>query len=159
MFHGPFGVHGRLKPENIHRLQDAFGRMQQIARTRGMTVLWENVHWCALREMEDVRTLVRLLPEIGFVLDVKQAYRAGVSPFDMLDAMGDRVRHVHVLDTARDGSLCLPGQGTFDWLRLIRQLQRQGYDGAVILEPYEAQAKDEAALRGSLDFLRRSLQG
>lgn len=154
VFHGPFGVHAPLRPEQIYRLPETFARMQEVAHRHGLTVLWENVHWCALRRPENVAALCELLPEIGFVLDLKQALRAGADPFDMLDAMGPRLRHLHVMDAAPDGSLCLPGQGTLDFPRLFGTLRARGFDGAVILEPYAAQAGDEAALRRSLAYLK-----
>ncbi|MBQ2952980.1 MAG: sugar phosphate isomerase/epimerase [Clostridia bacterium] len=158
VFHGPFGVHAPLKPERIHRLPEVFARMQQIAHERGLTVLWENVHWCALRGPQEVRTMIRLLPEVQFVLDTKQAHRAGFTPEEMLDAMGDRVRHVHALDVAADGTLCLPPEGVIDWPDLMRRLRLQGFDGTVVLEPYEYLARDGAALSASLQNLRAAAQ-
>lgn len=157
VFHGPFGVHAPLKPAQIWRLQETMARMQEIAGRSGMSVLWENVHWCALRGPEDVRSVRELLPEMRFVLDVKQAHRAGVDPFDMLDAMGDRLAHVHVLDVAQNGQLCLPGEGVLDWQRLFRRLRGMDFAGSVILEPYGKQAEDEDALRRGLAFLRRRM--
>ena len=154
VFHGPFGVHGPLQPESIHRLPEVFGRMQEIAHARGLTVLWENVHWCALRSPAEVETLIRLLPEVQFVLDTKQAHLAGVAPQEMLRAMGSRVKHVHALDVGADGRLCLPGQGQTDWHGLMQQLRRQGFDGTVVLEPYGQQAADEAALADALRLLK-----
>ena len=128
--------------------------MQEIAHARGLTVLWENVHWCALRSPAEVETLIRLLPEVQFVLDTKQAHLAGVAPQEMLRAMGSRVKHVHALDVAPDGRLCLPGQGQTDWHGLMQQLRRQGFDGTVVLEPYGQQAADEAALADALRLLK-----
>lgn len=158
VFHGPFGVHGPLQPERIQRLPETFGRMQEIARERGLTVLWENVHWCALRGPAEVETLIRLLPEVQFVLDTKQACLAGVAPEEMLRAMGSRVRHVHALDVTPDGALCLPGQGRLDWHGLMQQLRRQGFDGTVVLEPYGQQAADEAALTQALQLLKAAMR-
>ena len=154
VFHGPFGVHAPLDPERIWRLPEVFARMQEIAHERGMTVLWENVHWCALRGPEEVRKVKRLLPEVQFVLDTKQAHRAGFRPEELLEAMGSRVRHIHTLDIAPDGGLCLPGEGTLDWRALLVQARAQGFDGSVILEPYEYLARDENALRRSLAVMR-----
>lgn len=158
VFHGPFGVHAPLNPERIHRLPEVFARMQEIAHERGMTVLWENVHWCALRGPEEVRTVMRLLPQVQFVLDTKQAHRAGFAPEALLEAMGSRVRHIHALDIAPDGGLCLPGEGTLDWRALLHKARAQGFDGSVILEPYDYLARDEAALRRSLGLLRAAAE-
>ena len=68
--------------------------------------------------------------------------------------MEDRVQHVHVLDWDDAGQMCLPGQGSVDFPRLMGQLRDQGFDGSVILEPYPAHAKDDDALRRALDYLR-----
>lgn len=154
VFHGPFSVSGRLRPGAIHELAERMALLRELAGTHGLELLWENVSWCALRAPEDAREIAALLPGMGFVLDVKQALRAGISPVDMARAMGSGVRHVHALDMDAEGRLCLPGQGTVDWRELIGTLRAQGYGGAVILEPYEHLSRDHGALRRSLDFLR-----
>ena len=101
--------------------------------------------------------MIRLLPQVQFVLDTKQAHRAGFAPEELLEAMGNRVRHVHALDIASDGALCLPGQGMIDWTGLMAKLRAQGFDGSVILEPYAQQAADEGALRRSLERIKSCL--
>lgn len=157
VMHGPFSVSGRLRVAQIHELRQRTLRLRDIAAGYGVDMLWENVHWCALRDPEDVREMTAILPEQRFVLDVKQAYRAGTTPYAMLEAMGDRVRHVHALDMDAGGRLCLPGRGVTDWRSLMRELRDRGYDGAVILEPYEWMARDPEALKRSLGFLRDAM--
>lgn len=157
VLHGPFSVSGRLRAERIHALRERTLRLRAIAERHGIEMLWENVNWCALRDAADVRAMADILPEQRFVLDVKQAYRADTTPFALLEAMGDKVRHVHALDMGAGGGLCLPGQGVTDWKALMRALRDVGYDGAVILEPYDWMARDPDALRRSLDFLREAM--
>lgn len=156
VLHGPFSVSGRLTVGRIHQLRERALRLWAVAERHGLEMLWENVNWCALRTPEDVRELAEILPEQRFVLDVKQAYRAGTTPFKLLEAMGDKVRHVHALDVDASGKLCLPGQGATDWKALMRALRDIGYDEAVILEPYDWMARDPEALRRSLHFLRET---
>ena len=158
VLHGPAGVSAPLEPGRIHNLQATMARMREIAAERGIEVLWENVSWAALRRPQDVAELRTLLPDIRFVLDVKQAFRAGQDPLAMLRAMGGQAAHIHVLDQTPSGALCLPGEGIVDWQGIAQHLRGIGYQGAVILEPYESQARDEAALRRSIDWLRRVLQ-
>lgn len=154
VFHGPFSVSGHLKPGAIHDVEARMALLRGVAAEHGLEMLWENVSWCSLRGPEDAGEILKRFPDMGFVLDVKQALRAGETPFAMLDAMDGHVRHVHALDMDAAGRLCLPGQGTVDWPGLMRALRSVGYDGAVILEPYEWMARDHDALRRSLAFLR-----
>lgn len=99
-----------------------------------------------------------LLPEQGFVLDLKQAHQVGCDPFAMLDAMGPRLRHLHMLDWTASGELVLPGEGIMDFPRLFRRLAQMGYTGAAILEPYAIQGRDPQRLLRSLDYLRRQME-
>ena len=107
---------------------------------------------------EDVAQVRSLLPEQGFVLDLKQAHQVGCDPFEMLDAMGPRLRHLHMLDWTASGELVLPGEGIMDFPRLFRRLAQMGYTGAAILEPYAIQGRDPQRLRRSLDYLRRQME-
>lgn len=157
VMHGPGMINSRVVPERIHLLTVIVPQLQSIAHARGMEVLWENVSWCAVSTPENVRQLLDCLPEMNFVLDTKQAFRAGQDPLEILSAMGRHIRHVHALDWDADGKLALPGQGIMDWPRLMHQLRDLGFDGNVILEPYAWMAEDEDQLRRSLDFLRKQL--
>ena len=154
VWHGSPCLTGRITPERIRLLGERFPLLQQEAQSRGLEILWENVSWCAVQTPEDVRELKTLLLGIRFTLDIKQAFRAGVEPLDMLRAMGEDVRHVHVLVWDASGKLCLPGVGTVDFRRLLGELGQLGYAGSVIIEPYPQLAVDEDALRRSLAHLR-----
>jgi len=157
VMHGPGNVRKPVPPEKVNALQERFALMREIAAARGMEVLWENVSWCTVRTPEQVHSVKQLLPGIGFVLDVKQAWEAGVSPWEMASAMGENLRHLHLLDRNADGKLCLPGQGETDWQDFFRHVKDLGFDGAAILEPYGWHVTDEDALRRSLDHLREAM--
>jgi sugar phosphate isomerase/epimerase len=155
VFHGMPDHRGGLKPERIPRLCDTVGHIIMLAGERGIQLAWENVSWCALKRPEDAAYLKEACPGLFFVLDIKQAVQAGADPFAFLPIMGERLIHVHVLDFDHSGRLCLPGQGTFDFTRLRRELDAMDYQGDVILEPYAAQAEDEHALWESICYLRK----
>lgn len=154
IFHGPFGVRGHLSPANIPFLEERFDQMRERAARHHLRVLWESVSWCSVATPEDVRILLKRIPDVEFVLDTKQVHQAGVDPLDMLRAMRGHVRHLHVLDWTADGKLCLPGRGVFDWQQFARVLREDGFDGAVILEPYAQLVESEQALLESICFLR-----
>lgn len=158
VFHGPSGARSPMTPERIANLPERFAAMQAAAQSRNVEILWENVNWCTLRDLACVQSALKLLPDLHFVLDVKQAYLGKVDPFDMLRQMEGRIRHVHLLDWDASGKLCLPGEGVVDFLRLFRELKKQGYDGALILEPYAAQTTDTEAVKRSVAFLRETME-
>lgn len=157
VMHGPVSALGRIPPERIRNLPERFSQLQAAASQRGIEILWENVFYGAVAGVEDIRKMRDLLPDVHFVLDLKQAWRAGADPFDILAAMGDRIRHLHVLDHDANGNICLPGDGIFDFDRLLLTLRDGGYNGSVIIEPYAQQTEDIDALRRSIGFMRETL--
>ena len=158
VFHGTPDYRGGLTPLKIPRLAQTLQEMCRMSAERGISLCWENVFWCALKTPEDAKVLLEACPEIYFVLDIKQAILAGQDPLAFPPVMGSRLKHIHVLDRDKDGRLCLPGQGQFDFYALYQALLNIGYEGEIILEPYPAQAGDEEALRKSLDYLRSIFQ-
>lgn len=115
---------------------DAFGELAGEGRAMGVTVAQENVPRCASYCPDFFRDMRQYLPDARFVLDIKQAVRAGCTPGEMADAMGPGVAHLHVSDHNAQND-CLPvGAGDFDLTALLRQVRANGFDGGVILELY-----------------------
>lgn len=137
---------------------EAVGKMCEEALKRGMTVAWENVYWCQLTNPERVLEARRSLPQVRFTLDIKQAFRAGCDPLEFVWAMGDRLVNVHICDWDKEGNLCLPGDGVFDFERLFNELKIIQYQGPVILEPYLRLIRNETALKSSLEYLRSCIK-
>ncbi len=157
VFHGPFSVRRKMSPGQIQRLEPSVRDMQKCAADHGMEVLWENVSWCTGDTPAHIREIQVRLPDMHFVLDVKQAYQAGTTPQQMMQAMGSGLRHVHVLDWEENGKLLLPGKGQVDWTDLFRELHKIGFDGSVILEPYSSMSENEAEVKESLHVLRDAM--
>lgn len=112
-------------------------KLREVGREYGILLSQENVN--ALRSA-DPQFIARMRKytkdDCSFVFDVKQAVRAGVDPFVMCAAMGKSLVHVHLNDNAAKTDCLLPGRGTMDFKRLMRQLQEQGYQGDFIIEVY-----------------------
>ena len=134
--------HGRNTPQlaplpfDPQRNADVVGPMCEMARQRGLVLSWENVFWCQLTTPDRAEAMRRLLPQVRFTLDNKQAMRAGVDPFAFLPAMGDALCNVHLCDCTEEGELCLPGEGSFPFSRFLRAAAGVRPDCSVILEPY-----------------------
>lgn len=161
---GIFVYHGRNTPLlsplpwNLKWNIEAIAPMCEEAKARGMIIAWENVCWCQLTEPLRVLEAREALPQVRFTLDIKQAMRAGCDPIAFVYAMGDRLCNVHVCDWMEDGTLCLPGEGVFDFGALMSALHAVHYDGPVVLEPYHALIKSDDALLQSVAFMRNIMK-
>lgn len=151
VYHGMANMRG--KTPRFEDWRETVEQMMQVCRVYGIDLCWEVVSWCHLTSPERVRLFRRIWPDLHFVLDTKQVYELGLNSLDFVVAMGDRLRHVHVLDWDTDGRYVLPGKGICDFRVLSAALRESGYAGDVILEPYGSMAFDEQDLRTSLDWL------
>jgi len=161
---GTFVYHGRNTPLlsplpwNLAWNIEAIVPMCEEAQRRGMVIGWENVCWCQLTEPGRVLEARGALPQVRFTLDIKQAMRAGCDPIEFVYAMSDRLCNVHVCDWREDGSLCLPGEGIFDFDTLFDALKKVEYDGPVIMEPYYKLIGSDEALECSIAFMKEKMK-
>ncbi|MDR1892790.1 MAG: sugar phosphate isomerase/epimerase [Oscillospiraceae bacterium] len=127
----------------------------EASKPFGVQVLQENVNKFRGETPAFLRSYRHALGDNAeFVFDVKQAVRAGYDPFEILDAMGKKIRHVHLSDHSGKNDCLLPGQGEFDFRRLFGRLKAFDYSGDLVLEVYrEAFSKTEEILQ-SADMLR-----
>ena len=114
-----------------------YADLYALGKTFGITVAQENVNLFRSDNPAFITRMRRYLhDECAFVLDVKQAERAGEDPYEMCAVMGERLIHVHINDNKPGKDCLLPGCGTMDLEALIRQMTQFGYDGDFIIEVY-----------------------
>ncbi len=129
---------------------ERFALLDRAARELGVRVVHENVSRCLSCSPDYIRGLREYIGDVKFVLDLKQCRRGGVEIYDMLDAMGSGLAHLHVSDADVE-RCCLPvGSGAFDFARLVRTLRADGYDGALVVELYRNNYSDVSELRDSI---------
>jgi sugar phosphate isomerase/epimerase len=106
-----------------------------------------------------IRSLSRILelvdsPWIRVNYDSGNTFLSGEDPYAMLEAVADKVVHVHAKDISRQqadaerGKVtgtavgCACGDGEIDWHRIVQRLKRAGYKGVLSVEcGTEEQAK------------------
>ncbi len=89
---------------------------------------------------------------VGLCLDTGHATYGGGSPLDLLDRYRERIWHVHFKDceprvaerarqeewdyqtALRHGLFCELGKGAVDFAAVLRELERSGYDGWIVIE-------------------------
>ena len=134
VLHGDRAVNPTLSPEQFAA---RYAALYDAGQEFGVTLLQENVVRFRAEHPHFVKTMRHLLGEkAGFVLDLKQCRRAGVSPTEMLDAMGSALRHVHLSDATADKDCLLPGAGNEDFASLFSALKTSGFDAAGVIELY-----------------------
>ncbi len=151
-----FVLHGAIQssgctPEHYVR---QFRLLAEAAEQFGVTVAQENVSYCLSGSLDFLKMMKRELGRYAnFVLDLKQCRRSGEDIFEVVRELGGSIVHLHISDS--DGSRdCLPvGQGSFDFRRLIREMNSLGYDGAYMVELYRRNYDDYAQLKESVDRL------
>ena len=134
IFHGlnkDFSVSDELYAERFMLLADE-------AQKYGITVLQENVARCVSGSADFIRRMRSICPDMKFVLDLKQALRAGFSPEEMLISMGDALCHIHMSDSDLKDDCRLFGQGRTDMVSFARLLTKTGFSGAIIEEVYSS---------------------
>lgn len=126
--------HSRITEEDYF---EHYARLFALGKTFGITVAQENVNLFRSDDPDFITRMREFLKDdCAFVLDIKQAVRAGKDPYVMCDAMGDRIVHVHINDNNRYSDCLLPGYGTMDFQALKQQLDGFGYTGDLIIEVY-----------------------
>ncbi len=156
VFHGDW-LRGKLSPAAY---AERFCRLAERGRRYGVTVAHENVSRCRMGRLSFLRELKPFLGEYAaFVLDIKQALRAGEDPFSLLEEMGRQLVHLHISDSlTENGSVtedCLPpGAGNFDMARLFSVLDRLSYRGNIMVELYRRNYDTLSDLIGSYHWLQ-----
>ena len=116
-----------------------FDILQNSASKYNVSLLQENVNLFRSNNIcfiKDMKTEIPL--SAGFVCDVKQAVRGGISPFEMVQTMGSHLRHIHINDFDHDNNCVLPGKGCFDFNLFFDTIKNAGVDNDIIIEVYRS---------------------
>lgn len=133
IFHGPnkmFHIPWSFYAEQIAALD-------QVARESGVRILQENIERCYSRDPELLAYLYQQVPDLGFVLDLKQAVRCQIKISDLVHILNQRIKHVHISDHTDTQDCVLPGVGNLDIPLFIRQLSKVGFKGCLTVEIYD----------------------
>lgn len=132
-----FVLHGGRSVKSKELFCERFSRLYRVGRENGVTVALENVSRCQSSSSAYIRDVAAMLgDEFAFVLDTKQAVRAGEDPFSFIRAAGKSLAHIHISDSGELGD-CLPvGKGRFDFRKFLAKAAQVNPDCNVILELY-----------------------
>jgi len=94
-------------------------------------------------------------PHIGVTINTDHFQRAGQDVAEAIHALKGLVRHVHLEDTAPDGSgeVVVPGTGVVDFSAVFTALDDIGYDGWLTVDLSGADVHPDEAAKQALRFL------
>ncbi len=150
VFHGAHHV----QDLTMEQYAECYDPIMQDAKAMGARLCHENVVRCRSGKPEFFTELTRLLPSVQYVLDCKQAVRAGVSPTEMAKAMGERVVHLHLSDHTPTDDCLTPGCGTMDFEKLYAGLRTQGFEGTAVVELYRENFENLDTLQQGRRYLQ-----
>lgn len=132
--------HGDSPHNHMVSLEKGFVNLKELDKIAkeeyGIRVAYENVSWCRGNDPDYFVKLLEYYPEMTFVLDVKQALRAGRDPLEYLEKLKNSIVHIHISDSD-EGRNCLPiGMGKMDVPAFLQKLVDCGFSGCVLEEVY-----------------------
>lgn len=155
-FHGMrLGPSDFISKELIH---DVYNNLTYIAGENEIKLAQENVSWCM---SSNVKYLSELKDNckypIYFTIDIKQAYKAGISPMEYLDVMGIDLINVHINDRDDKHVCLLPGDGSVDFESIFNKIKSLNYKGNAIMEVYSDNYNSYKDIKNSKKYLEKFL--
>lgn len=149
VFHGCPQVPG--VPEELY--WERYDRLHRQAISQGVHLAQENVVRYMSGNLEMLERLKENIPDVCFVLDIKQAVRCGYDPFTVLETMKERIVHVHISDHSPAGDCMPPGKGTFPLEKFVNKLRLLNKDLSLVLELYRSNYSDFRELVNSYNYV------
>jgi len=154
-------------PEHIYY---RCGILKDIAKGFGLDLLVENVVCSNSNPLAHLEALARIYPDVGVIIDTRCTQFH--EEFDELNRSflwkSGNIRHIHINDYAGGymnwenvHKILQPGRGGVDFGRFFEHLRAVGYSGSITLEAPSMleDGVDLPTLNGSLDFIRRGING
>ena len=88
-------------------------------------------------------------------MDIKQSIQGGVDPYDMLEAIGDRLSTIHICDIKDNNQTAIIGQGAFDFEKFINTLKSKDIAAPVILELYSTDYDTMDELKQNYEYIKK----
>ena len=127
----------------------------QIAPTNAQLSGYDYIYEIVKRHADKMDVPVSLHLDHGKTQeDVKQAVRAEQDPYEMCEAMGKNLVHIHINDNRPGRDCLLPGRGEMDYARLLSILRENHYRGDFIIEVYRKDFAQISELADAYRFLQ-----
>lgn len=147
---------GQIKPDtDMERYAEGYALLHNAAREQGVYIAHENVREKVCSTPENMKKLADYIgDEFRMVFDIKQCRRSGVSEYEFIRLLGDRIIQVHVSDYLGDEDCLAPGVGKYDFKKLFSALKNAGYDRTALVELYRHNYGEPEEIRAAMEYLK-----
>lgn len=152
VFHGCFDTAGYM---TMDRYADIMNVLAGRADKYNVHISQENVVKFKCGTRDNLRFLARNTDSnLRFVLDLKQAVRAGQDVYSLMEIMTGRISHIHISDNDLSDDSLLPGEGSFDLQYFLKKAE-SGYNVKnALIEVYRQNIKSEERLKKSFKYVK-----
>ncbi len=161
----PLNIFGADKPvytrEQWKAVAEGYNELGRLAKDVGMTLTIHHHMGTGIQTAEEIDTLMSLTdPDLVYLLfDSGHLTFAGIDPLPVLKKYIHRIRHVHLKDVrqnvraqaekegwsfltaVRAGVFTVPGDGDVDFSPIFDVLEKESYEGWVVVEAEQDPAK------------------
>lgn len=135
-----------------------FFELSNALKENGAMLLQENVVLFRAGDLEYLKLMVKTLgKDANICLDIKQSIRGGYSPFDVVESVGENIRHIHISDNSEKGDCLLPSNGNFDFSEFFCKVKEKGYEGDAIIEVYDFCYNDKNEVFESAKWIENNI--
>lgn len=152
---GPFELDGSQLPGHLDEVLRVCQELEPVAAETAIVFAFENMLPGPADELLQ-RLLAHLDPRhFGFCYDSSHDQIDGPRPFDLLDALKERVVAVHLSDRVREFvDHVPPGDGFIDWPALVAALRPTPFTGPLLFEVMVTHSSE----REARPFLHRAYE-
>lgn len=148
------------RDEAVRRYQE----LGKIAADGGIVLLHENCEgWGGLSPANAREFHERVAhPGVGVLFDIGNVTAYGMDAWEFYCAVKPFIAHVHVKDTKKNpaggksSAFTMPGEGDSEVRRILTDLLRSGYRGAITIEPHVASIVHAGGRQSSPEVRRES---
>ncbi len=116
---------------------ERYARLFEAGKQFGVTVSHENVVERRAQSPKFVKSMSDYLNgNFALTLDLKQCRRAGESPLDFIELLGEKIVNVHVSDFNEQSDCLPPFEGNENFSSVIAALQKKNFSGKYLIELY-----------------------
>ena len=132
---------------------ERFARIMEVGKQFGVIVAQENVNLHRSQNVDFLCKMKDWISDVKFVFDIKQSVRAGYSPYDFVDQLGDSIIHIHASDNDPSNTCLLPGKGKMDYKRLSDIMKNNGCNPSWVIEIYRGNFGEPVELLNAAKWL------